>query len=182
MLLLCTYRGTSQDPSKPRKYKRLHQSQYVHNSETLYRYTIRSEINRIRTIDGYTHHKNKEPRPIFQPHAIVDERTVMVKVRHASIAHSTMLGPNRSQRSAGVTQSVEHGVTFFPFVKVGDLFYRSRIRIRVHRDVSGVPSVGYDPAYPHDDVPVDEAIVGTSKNIPGYWNDLKFGISFVDRL
>lgn len=97
----------------------------------------------------------------------------MVEVRHASVAYPTVFRSQRSQATARMAQPVEDGVAFLPLVEHRDLFNRPMVGFRVHGDVPGVLPVGYEPAHPHDDVPVDEAVVGAAEDVPCYWYTLE---------
>jgi len=47
-----------------------------------------------------------------------------------------------------------------------NLFYRSVVGVTVLRYVTGVSSVSDDPRDPHENVPVNEAIMTASQEIP----------------
>lgn len=98
-----TYRSTSQYPSQSGENERLEQPEHIQHPETLDGNTISRKINCERTINRHTHNEQKEPCAVPQTHTIVDEWTVMVEVRYASIAESAVFGTQRSQTATSVT-------------------------------------------------------------------------------
>lgn len=79
--------GTCQNPAQTRKQKGLDQSEHVHHPKSFDRDAIGRKVNSVRTVNGHTHHKQEKPRSIFQSHAVVNKRTMMVEVGHATVAH-----------------------------------------------------------------------------------------------
>lgn len=83
-----------------------------------------------------------------------------------------MFGAQRTQTAAAVTQTGQAEIAFFPLFKVRYLLDGAIILIGGLRYVAGIATIRYYPADPHDNVPVDEAVVRFAQNVPCRWNDL----------
>ena len=97
----------------------------------------------------------------------------MVEVRHAPIAYAAVLRPQWPQTATAVAEPGQNDVSLLPLVKVRDLLDRPVVGVGVEWDVAGIAPVRYDPANPHDRIPVDEAVVRPSQYVPRDWNALK---------
>lgn len=164
-------RCAREDPTKAAEHKRLHQPQHVQQRKSLDHHTVAGKVDGETAIDGHAQHKQEEPHAIPQPHTVVDERAVVVEIRHASVAHSTVFGAQWSQAAATVTQARQLDVSFLPLVVVRNLLNRSVVGVRVLVNVAGIPAISNDPAKPHDNVAVEEGQMSAAQNIPGDWND-----------
>jgi hypothetical protein len=96
----------------------------------------------------------------------------MVKVCNASVADSAVLGTQRTQASTSVAQTGEYYVTFLPLVKVWNLFDGMIVTIWVKSHVTWILTIGHHPTEPHQQIPIDEAVVWASKNVPSDGNTL----------
>ena len=65
--------------------------------------------------------------PVSQSYAVVDVRTVMVKLRHASVADPTVFGPEWAHHATRVAEAKDVAVALqtLPLVVVGYLLDRS---------------------------------------------------------
>lgn len=98
----------------------------------------------------------------------------MVEVRDTSVAYPAVFRSERSETSAGMTKTIQDGVSLLPLVKVGNLLDGTVVGIGIQRQIAWITTVCYDPADPHHDVPEDEAVVGSAEDVPRYRDALKY--------
>lgn len=71
-----------------------------------------------------------------------------------------------------MTQPGQHSLALLPLVEEWYLPDRGVVAVSVERHIARVPTVRHTPADPHQDVPVDEAVVRSADQIPGDWDTL----------
>jgi hypothetical protein len=84
---------------------------------------------------------------------------MMIEVFNTSVANSAVFGPQRTYAVTSVAQTGKHQVTFLPLVKVWDLFDGSIVTIRVKCHITWISTIGHNPTEPHQQIPIDEAVV-----------------------
>ena len=65
-------------------------------------------------IDGDGEREQEEPTTIPQSHAVVDVWTVVVELRHATVAYPAVLGPKWADHPAGVAEPEDIAVMPLP--------------------------------------------------------------------
>lgn len=91
----------------------------------------------------------------------------MIEITNASVAYATMLGSQRTKTSARVAKSGQNIFPFFPLVKVRNLLYGGKVTISVQWYIPWIPSICYDPTYPHEQIPINKTVVRSPNLIPG---------------
>lgn len=89
--------------------------------------------------------------------------------KHTPIAHTAMLCAKWSQATATMAKPCQTDISFLPFFKVRNLSNGSIVLIRVQWDVTGVTSICNDPTNPHNNIPIDKAIMRFPQEIPSLW-------------
>lgn len=96
----------------------------------------------------------------------------MIEIRDAAIAYAAMFGAQWTQAAATMAQSREAEIAFLPFLKIRYLLDGSIILIGCLRYIARITAIGNDPADPHDNVPIDEAIMRFPEDVPRRWDYL----------
>ncbi len=109
--------------------------------------------------------------PVTEPHAIVDVRTMMVKLSHTPVANSAVLSPERPHHPARVAESQDVGATIaLPLVVICNLLDRPVIFVSIFGQKPRVLLVGHQKTDPHDNVHNDEGVMGLWQAVPGDWD------------
>merc|ERR1719471_511281 len=165
-------REARQEPAQTTEDESFNETNDVEESPTLHSDAVASKEYSDGAVDSDRHGEHQEPASVAQTNTVVDVGTMMIKLSNTPVTDPAVFSSERSDSSAGVTQSeniqshLSLSSVVLPLIVVSNLFDGSVIVVSVLGQEAGILLVCNQETDPHDQVDDDEDVVQSRQQVP----------------